>query len=247
MDITTGGLSRTRKYSDVNFDQAIKNLNRSLSKKNPSTFNHAWVKNSVRKSYNFITENVKTELGETDWDKIVSRLDNQHQKLWLRGFKVKKIIKQYEDIVEVDAILDKYQANLYTFLVQTSKEEKKICDQISIRLVRTAQKGNLLAKKKAIDFIKQLVEQWIESRNLKHWRGYNDRIEENIDRCIRRYRYSGSFIVYLYRTLECAGRGLRSLEAFSLDDYSPITERRRSENLVYDQDTGETCLYSLKR
>jgi len=47
---------------------------------------------------------------------------------------------------------------------------------------------------------------------------------------MRRYRYSGSLIVYLYKTLEYAGRGLRPLEAFSLDDFSPITGKRRLKN-----------------
>lgn len=127
--------------------------------------------------------------------------------------------------------------------MQTDKEDKKICDQISIRLVRTAQKGNLLARQKAIIFTKQLVIQWIDGRNLKHWRGYDDRIEEQIERCIRRYRYSGSFIVYLYRTFEYDGRGLRSLEAFSLDDYHPVTKKRKCKNLIYDTQTGETRFY----
>lgn len=48
----------------MNFEQAIKNLNRSLSKKQPLTFNHSWIKNRVRKSYNYIVKNIHTELGE---------------------------------------------------------------------------------------------------------------------------------------------------------------------------------------
>lgn len=231
----------------MNFNQAVKNLNRSLSKQRPSTFNHSWVKNRVRKSYNFIVRYVKTELGETDWDKVIYRLDHQHQKLWLKGVKVKKNISQYENQSEVEAILAKYQKGLYTFLVQRNKEDKQICDLIIIKLARTAQKGNLSAKQKAMILIKHLVDQWIDSRYFKHWRGYDDLIEKNIERCIRRYRYSGSFIVYLYRTLEYAGRGLRLLEAFSLDDYIPETTKRRSENLVYDSRTGETRLYSSKK
>lgn len=223
----------------MDFNQAIKNLNRSLSKKQPPTFNHSWVKNRVRKSYNYITKYMKTELGETDWDSVVCRLDHQHQKLWLKGVKVKAKASHYENSKEVETILTKYQEKLYSFLAQLDKEDKKFCDLISIRLVRVAQKGNLLAKAKALDLIKQLVDQWIDNRNLKHWRGYDDLIEANIERCIHRYRYSGSFLVYLYRTLEYAGRGLRSLEAFSLDDFMPMTEKRRSENLVYDSETGE--------
>ena len=231
----------------MNLDQAIKNLNRSLAKRQPLTFNRSWVKNCVRKSYDYIAENIQTEFDETDWDMIVRRLDYNHQKLWLKGVKAKKKIEQYENQGEVEIILNKYKDRLYTFLIQENKQDKLDCDLISIKLVRTAQKGNLLARQKAMVLTKQLVNYWIDHRNLNHWRGYNDKIEEHIERCIRRYRYSGSFLIYLYRTLEYAGRGLRPLEAFSLDEYSPITERRRGENLVYDKETGETRLYSSKK
>ncbi|OFX81537.1 MAG: hypothetical protein A2X20_06215 [Bacteroidetes bacterium GWE2_40_15] len=223
--------------------QTIKNLNRSLTKRKPLSFNPAWLRNCVRKSYNFIVENIKTELDDTDWDQVVCCLDHDHQKKWMKRRK-RKLNLEYEDTFEVDAILNKYHDKLYTFLTQIDNSDKKTCDEISIRLVRTAQKGNLLAKQKAVFFITQLVDCWVETRNLQHWRGYDDLIEKNIERCIRRYRYSGSFTVYLYRTLEYAGRGLRSLEAFSLDECSPITERKKADSLVYDSETGETRLFS---
>lgn len=230
----------------MNLEQAIKNLNRSLSKRQPLTFNHSWVKNSVRKSYDFIVENTKTELGDIDWDQVTSKLEHQYQKLWLKGVKIKKKIDQYEDCIEVEIILTKYQKELYTFLVQKNEDDKQLCDLIIIKLVRIAQKGNLLARQKAIIFAKHLIDQWIENRYLGHWRGYDDLIEKHIDRCIRRYRYSGSFLVYLYRTLEYSGRGIKSLEAFSLDDCMFETTKRKSENLVYDVETGETRFYSSK-
>jgi len=231
----------------MNYEQAIKNINRSISKRQPSTFNPAWIRNCVRKSYDYVSENVKTESGDIDWDWVVRCLSHDYQKLWFKELKRKKKIQEYKDKAEVDAILNKYRDKLYTFLVQADKDDKMICDEICIRLVRTAQKGNVLARRKAIYFIKQLVDCWIDTRNLQNWRGYNDLLEKNIDGCIRRYRYSGSFIVYLYRTLEYSGRGLRPLEVFSLDEYSAVTERRKSDNVVYDPETGETRLYSRNR
>jgi len=62
-------------------------------------------------------------------------------------------------------------------MAQIDKEDKKVCDEIIIRLVRTAQKGNLLAKQKAIIFIKQLIDSWIETEYFQHWRGYDDLLE----------------------------------------------------------------------
>lgn len=231
----------------MNYEQAIKNINRSISKRRPLTFNPAWIRNCVRKSYNYISENIKTESGDVDWDQVVCCLSHDYQKLWFKESKRKKKIHEYKDRAEVDAILNKYKDRLYTFLAQADKDDKRACDEISIRLVRTAQKGNILARRKAIYFIKQLVDCWIENRNLQNWRGYNDLLEKNIEGCICRYRYSGSFLVYLHRTLEYSGRGLRPLEVFSLDEYSTITERRKSDNVVYDPETGETRLYSKNR
>lgn len=230
----------------MNYAQALKNLNRSLSKRKPKTFNSSWVRNCVRKSYNFISENIRTESGDIDWDKVISSLDHDYQKLWLKGVKRKKKVTLYEDDSEVNAIITKYKNKLYTFLAQIDKDDKKACDEISIRLVRTAQKGNLLAKQKAIVFIKQLIDSWIETEYFHHWRGYDDLLEINIDRCIRRYRYSGSFIVYLRRTLEYSGRALRPIDAYSLDENSIIAERSKSESVIKDSETGEIIIYSNK-
>jgi len=50
------------------------------------------------------------------------------------------------------------------------------------------------------------------------WKGYDCLIQERIEGRIRRYRYSGSFIGYLFRTLENAGRGFWPFIAYSLND-----------------------------
>ncbi len=227
----------------MNLEQAIKNIDRSVRKRKPECFNVSWVRHKLAKSYAYIEKHVTTETGEIDWDEVVRRLEYEHQKMWLKGVKRKKKVETYEDMDEVEAILSRYRERLYTFMVQTDKEDKKICDVISIRLVRTAQKGNMLAQEKAMGLIRQLVEQWMEDRGLGHWRGYGEFIDTNIERCIRRYRYSGSFTTYLYRTLQYAGRGIRPLEVFSLDSYSQITGRRRSENVVQNEETNEIYLY----
>lgn len=226
----------------MNFNQAVKNLNRSLSKKQPLTFNHYWVKNRVRKSYNYIVKHVKTELGETDWDKVVSRLDRGLQKKWMKDLRRRNNkISTYEDEVEVAKIIKKYQNKLYTFISQADAEDRLVCDWISIRLVRLAQKGNLAAKRKVILLVSHLVSQWVEDFKLPRWKGYDDLIYKNIESCIRRFRYAGSFLGYLYRTLEYSGRGLKPLEAFSLN--GKITGGK-ANNAIYDIETGETKIFN---
>lgn len=216
----------------MNLEKAVRNINRSIAKKQPETFNQRWVEYRCKISYQFIVENVKTEFNKPDWDLVVSKLERCHQKLWLKGEK-RKIVELYKNEVELNLILNKYNNKLYTFLAQQGREDKNICDWISIKLVRMAQRGNILAKEKVINLLVYLINQWVEyDKSLFSWKGYNELIVESIEACVRRFRYAGSFLGYLYRTLEYSGRGLIPLEKFSLDDFSLITGKRLLETFI---------------
>jgi hypothetical protein len=215
----------------MNLDKAIKNIDRSLTKKQPAYFSPSWIKYRCKISYQFIIENIKTEFNEPDWDLVVSKLERCNQGLWLKG-KKKKAFELYEDKIELNAILNKYNNKLYVFLSGKGKEDRIVCNWISIRLARLSQKGNILAKKKLVGLLIYPINQWIEyDRSLYAWKGYNELIIEHVEACIRRFRYAGSFLGYLYRTLEYSGRGLVPLEKFSLDDFSPITKKRKIDSL----------------
>lgn len=216
----------------MNFEQAVRNINRSLNKKQPEKFNPQWIKNRCKVSYEFIVNNVKTEFNDPDWDLVVSKLDRHNQRLWMR--KIKRMeVESYKDREELNIILNYNKNKIYTFLGQIDKEDRYVCDWISIKLVRLSQKGNLLAKKKIISLLENLVDQWIEfDKSLHSWKGYNELKIEHIEACIRRFRYAGSFLGYLHRTLQYAGLGLTPLEKFSLDDISPVTEKRIIETFI---------------
>jgi len=137
----------------------------------------------------------------------------------------------YENKDELDVIINKYQEKLYTFISRENKEDKLICDWISIKLVRLSQNGNMLARGQITTLLRYLVDYWVEfDRSFFNWKGYNDLIDNHISACIRRFRYAGSFIGYLYRTLEYSGRGLTPLEKFSLDDYW-LDDKKRIINI----------------
>ncbi len=105
---------------------------------------------------------------------------------------------------------------------------RRTLDTISITLVRVAQKGNVLAQQELMDLIGHTIESWIEHRPfLSRWRGYEEELRFQVEGCIRRYRYTGSFIRYLYKTLEYAARGVRPLIAYSLDEPLPSGQGRR--------------------
>ncbi len=216
----------------MNFEKAVRNINRSLNKKQSTSFNPQWIKNRCKISYQFIIESVKTELGEPDWDLVISRLERCNQVLWMKGAK-KESVEQYEDVKELNIVLEKYSNKLYTFLWQSSKGDKIVCDWISIRLVRIAQKGNVLAKEKIVSLSRGLMDQWIENdSSLANWKGYDELVHKHIEGCIERFRYTGSFLGYLYRTLEYSGRGLTPLEKYSFDEFLLDSSRRRIDVFV---------------
>ncbi len=78
------------------------------------------------------------------------------------------------------------------------------------RKKRIAQNGNILAREEIMKLVRFIIDEWIESRPmLSSWAGHESMIEKRIETCIRCYRYSGTFIGYLLKTLEYAVRGLK--------------------------------------
>jgi hypothetical protein len=92
-------------------------------------------------------------------------------------------------------------------------------DIISIALVRIAQKGNLIAREEIIKLVRFTIYDWIENcPTISSWEGYESLIQNRIEGCIRGYRYSGTFIGYIFKTLEYAGRGLRPTNEYAKND-----------------------------
>ena len=96
--------------------------------------------------------------------------------------------------------------------------------------------------------MEHVVDEWMDhSEYLSRWRGYDEKIRSIIEGCIRRYRYSGSFLNYVYRTLQYAARGIQPFYAYSLDETVAIdADKRKIENVVRDPETGEIGLYSRR-
>ncbi len=195
--------------------KAIKNLNALLKKHDPTVFNPTWILKNAPNIYAYIFKNVRTENNNIDWDTVTSFLQKRFQKRWVR-YRHNQT-KPYEDQSEVDLILDKHRDKLYILIVPVSEKDKELRNRIVISLVRIAQKGNVLAQREIIHWIKFVVDDWIEKYPLLcRWRGFGGLIDEKIVSCIRCYRYTGTFMGYLFKTLEYSGRALKPL--YSLDD-----------------------------
>jgi len=142
-------------------------------------------------------------------------------------------------------VLKPFKEKLYVFLSPQNQADRLIRNIICVALVRVAQKGNIRAQQELVKLLKFTVELWIEfCPVLWKWKGYTDDIKHNIMQCIRCYRFTGTFTGYLFRTLQYAGRGLRRMQAYSLDDKISFDgERRIIDSVVQDTETGEIRLY----
>jgi hypothetical protein len=199
----------------MDFDSVVATLNKSLARNQPDFFNSSWIRKHAPHCYRFIRQNLRREFGGIDWDRLTYALDRRFQRRW-SPVKRRKNRVQYEDHAEVETILRKHGDKIYLFIAPSDEHERRIRDLIGISLVRLAQKGNLLARQVLVDLMKYTINDWIERyRFLSRWQGYEEELQKQLEGCIRRYRYTGSFVNYVFRTLECAARGIRPSRAYS--------------------------------
>jgi len=230
----------------MDFDNVVAALNRLLLRKRPETFNSSWILKHAPACYRFFRKSTRTELGKIDWDKVTCALDSKYQRRWTP--RLQRKYRPYENAGEIDLILNRYRNKLYVFIAPADLADQRIRDKIAIDLVRVAQAGNVLAKAEVVRFVRYTIDDWLDSYQcLSRWRGYNDEIREQIEGCVRRYRYTGSFFTYLFRTLEYAGRGICPIFIGSLDDpIVPNAHKCKIENVVCDPETNEIGLYEPK-
>jgi hypothetical protein len=223
----------------MDFDETVNILNGLLADEDPAAFNSSWVLRRAPACYRFIQKNVRTDAGRIDWDRVTYALAWKFQRRWA-PIRKPSSREPYEDSSEVNAVLDKYPDKLYVFLAPSDRNDRLIRNVISISLVRLAQSGNLFAKQEALKLVRYTIDDWIERYPfMSRWEGYDEKIQECLERCIRRYRYSGSFINYVFRSLQYAGRGLKPLCAFSLHDLVAFgSKKMRIENVYKDAETG---------
>jgi len=208
----------------VNFRSAIKTLKLVLEKENPPKFSSSWILKFAPHAYRYIQKNVRTETNHIDWDRVTHALDRRFQKRWTR-YKVRKV-KQYENQQEVDLILQRYREKLYTFIAPLDGRDKKYRDKITVALTLVSQRGNVLAQQELVKWLRYIADEWIDTYPLMYrWKTYPGAVDERIARCITLYRYTGSFLGYLYKTLEYSARALPPTCSF--DD--PILDGARTK------------------
>jgi len=219
-------------YIKYDFCKATETLDAILKQKRPKSFDPLWIEQQDENLYKYLSRHVRTETGIVDWDAITVTLEQRFQKRWYWHNKGKAIVKTpYENQEELDIILDKYRSVLYTVFIQENENDRNIRDKILISLVRVSQKGNVLAQKKLIEWLNFIITEWTEYLPpIAKWKGYPDGILGNIQQCIRCYRYTGTFIGYLYKTFLYSARGLSS--TCSLNDHIGKGNKTRIDFVV---------------
>jgi len=224
----------------MNFNQIVIRLNRLLENKTPRIFKSSWILENSPEIYRYIVKNIRTEVGDIDWDKVISSLDKRVQRIWIPPRHKPQRVRTYRNKKEVDLVLKNYKDKLYIFVAPLDDNDKRLRDAISIPLVRIAQKGNIRAQQKLIFLLKQIAQQWIEyCPRFYRWRGHSDDLEPKIVACIRCYRFTGSFIGYLFKSLEYSALGLNFFQAYSLDSCLPGTTFSMADTLTKDPQTGQ--------
>ena len=222
-------------------------INKLLSRNPSAPFNSAWILKRAPQCYGLIRKHIRSDVGGIDWDRITYALEPKYQRLWRPQRKRKS--RPYRNSREIDLILNRYRHKLYVFVAPAGAADFRIRDQIAISLVRVAQAGNVLAKAKVVELVDYTIAGWLDNHGyISRWRGRDDDIRDQLEGCIRRYRYSGSFLRYVFRTLEYAGRGIRALQACSLDE--PIATnsgQRRIDSVIHDPETNTVGFYKPRR
>lgn len=199
----------------MKIEEAFAKLNKLLEKHQPKTFSSTWIVTTAPNVYQCIWRNVKTDNGDVDWDRVTSELDRTFQRRFVRYRQ--RQVKPYERQSEVDVILTKNKDRLYALFAPMDERDKSTQHRILISLVRIGQKGNICAQEELVKWVTFITDDWIDRYpQMLRWKGYEDEIGDKIKHCIRCYRYTRSFLGYLFKTLEYSARGKPPLS--SLDD-----------------------------
>lgn len=186
----------------MNFDEAIERLSWALEREKPPRFNPYWIYWHVPKVYKCIQKNLRTKSGKIDWDRVTSKLESTLQALWHEKPIVN--LEPYSDPRVVDRLIKKYGGRHYVSFIYVNGEEEDndVRNHISVTLVRLAQRGNVAAEEELMHFLAIITGDWMcRDSRLWQWQRYPELLREKCKYCIYHYRYTGSFLGYLYRRL----------------------------------------------
>jgi hypothetical protein len=66
----------------MDFDHAVKTINKLLIEKRSDTFSSSWILKHAPRVYGFIQKNMRAEIGGINWDRVTRALDRTFQRKW---------------------------------------------------------------------------------------------------------------------------------------------------------------------
>lgn len=205
-----------------NFQKLINDLVNFFEETQPLYINKSLIRDNANALYKRIARNVRKENdGKIDWPRIVIAWPEEWQKKWVwercseekLPQKWKMTQGSYSCQDEVQIILSENKEYLYTLVSASSKEEKKIRDEIMNSLIRLAQNGNIEARKKLTPYLELKCADWGSAREGFHSSEMAyDEIMKKIDTCINNFDFSIGFLKYLHSSIrrQLIGEGLLS-------------------------------------
>jgi hypothetical protein len=184
-----------------------------------------------------ISKHIRTpDQKNIDWHTVIKELDPAWQDRWHpRRVDMMTGVEEYEDITEVDAILNKYREQLYLFFSTQGKKDRDMRDTICHELIRVAQKGNVDAKDTIITYATFTMDDWIDRiPRLACFRTLPEVSNNRLKKCIRGYQFwknGPAFFGYLYASLIAEAK---SIYINSLDQLSYPHESHDKKTL-YDK------------
>jgi len=224
----------------MKLETSLRELNTLLLEKQPEVFTPSWIVGHSPRTYRYICKYARTPLNDINWDLVTSYLDRPLQKRFRRHRK--KLVKLYKKQSEVDRILNYYKDKLYIFISPQDENDRLLRNKIFIMFVRVAQRGNVCAENELIEWIQYITNDWSDTYpQIWKWRGRSNEVIEKIKACIRCYKYTGSFLGYLFKTLEFSARGLPY--EVSLDDPVGDSGSTKIDFVQFDSETEKSTLF----
>jgi len=227
----------------MDLDRAATLLTWSLEEKNPRQFSSSWIAGNLPRVYRFIWKHIRTDLGTIDWDQVTVKLDRSLQARWKE--RKSRRLPPYSDENGVLLVMRKYMDKRYVFFT-LNREDQEVRNLISVALVRLAQKGNLKAEEELLELLIFMAEDWIDRfPRLWKWKWHSERLREKCKDCIHRYRYTGTFPGYLYKTLEFSAMILPKPQL--LDDTKFEGDRRKVDSVIQNPESGELQMFYMNK
>ena len=189
------------------FESAIERLTDLLEQNKPASCSSSDINTWDPSLHSYFRRYVNKKGGGIDWEKIMEKIDpNLREKfIYPKKFEEEYPTENYENEDEVETLINNNKESLLTFFVASSPEERSKRNDICLKMIKLAKKGNLIAEERLMDYLEIIESEWIEKKKvLEIYKFRTDILKERTRRCIYLYRENGTanFVWYLLVNLK---------------------------------------------